>query len=283
MSQALELISEARCFGGWQRSYRHRSERCDCDMRFAVYLPPAAEHAPVAALYWLSGLTCTEDNFSTKAGAQRYAAALGIALIMPDTSPRGLELAGEDDDWDFGSGAGFYVTATQAPWAGHYDMYGYVVEELPALIEAQLPLQPGLRAISGHSMGGHGALTIGLKHPDRYRSVSAFAPICAPMRSPWGRKALSGYLGDDETQWRQYDASWLAAHQPIAQTLLIDQGTADPWLDEQLLPEVLEEACASSGQPLELRRQQGYEHGYYFVSTFIGEHLEFHHAALTGA
>ncbi|MCC5861375.1 MAG: S-formylglutathione hydrolase [Gammaproteobacteria bacterium] len=281
MSQAPELINEARCFGGWQRTYRHASTRCNSTMQFAVYLPPAADQARVPALYWLSGLTCTEENFSVKAGAQRYAAELGIALVIPDTSPRGLGLAGEDDDWDFGSGAGFYLTATEAPWAGHYDMYGYVAEELPALVEATLPLLPGVRSISGHSMGGHGALTIGLKHPERYRSISAFAPICAPMRCAWGRKAFSRYLGKDHARWREYDASWLAEHRPCAHTLLIDQGTADPWLAEQLLPEELERACAASGQPLELRRQLDYEHGYFFVASFIGEHLRFHQAALS--
>jgi S-formylglutathione hydrolase len=280
MSPTLELLSEARCFGGWQRSYRHLSVSCASPMRFAVYLPPAAEHRPVPAVYWLSGLTCTEDNFSTKAGAQRYAAELDLALIIPDTSPRGLGLPGEDDDWDFGTGAGFYVTATEAPWAGHYDMHRYVAGELPALVEAELPVVPGLRAISGHSMGGHGALTLGLRYPERYRSVSAFAPICAPMRCPWGRKAFSRYLGEDHTRWREYDASWLAEHRPSRHRLLVDQGTADPWLAEQLLPEQLEQACAASGQPLELRRREGYEHGYYFVASFIGEHLRFHHSAL---
>jgi len=283
MARSLEMISEARCFGGWQRSYRHRSVLCNSAMRFAVYLPPAAENTAVPALYWLSGLTCTEDNFSTKAGAQRYAAELGLALIIPDTSPRGLGLPGEEDDWDFGSGAGFYLTATEPPWAGHYDMYGYVAEELPGLVESELPLLPDVRSISGHSMGGHGALTIGLKQPERYRSISAFAPICAPMRSPWGRKAFSRYLGEDHTRWRDYDATWLAAHQPSNHELLIDQGSADPWLAEQLLPQEFTRACQESGQALRLRMQPGYEHGYYFVSSFIGEHLRFHHAALTGA
>lgn len=280
MTPAPETVAEARCFGGRQLTLRHRSSRCGCDMQFALYLPPATAHGPVPALYWLSGLTCTEENFSVKAGAQRYAAELGLALVIPDTSPRGLSLPGEDERWDVGSGAGFYVTATEPPWAGHYDMYGYVADELVTLVEDHFPLERGNRSISGHSMGGHGALVVGLRNPDRYRSISAFAPIANPVRSPWGRRAFSAYLGDDEDTWQAWDASVLARTRPSRHRLLVDQGDADPWLAEQLMPGALREACEASGQRLELRMQPGYEHGYYFVSTFIGEHLAFHREAL---
>ena len=281
MTTAPETVSEARCFGGRQLTLRHRSSTCNSEMRFALYLPPAAERAPVPAVYWLSGLTCTEENFSVKAGAQRYAAELGLALVIPDTSPRGLSLPGEDERWDFGTGAGFYVRATQAPWAGHYNMYDYVADELVALVERHFPVQAGNRSISGHSMGGHGALVVGLRNPERYRSISAFAPIAHPSRCPWGRYAFSQYLGDDESTWRAWDATVLAREQPGAHRLLVDQGADDPFLDEQLMPEALREACEASGQPLELRMQAGYDHGFFFVSTFIGEHLAFHHDALT--
>jgi S-formylglutathione hydrolase len=275
----LELISQARCFEGWQRTYQHASVACGCPMRFAVYLPPQADTGPVPAVYWLSGLTCTEDNFSTKAGAQQHAAALGLALIIPDTSPRGLDLPGEDERMELGTGAGFYVNATRSPWGNHYRMYDYVARELPELVPRHLPVDGSRKSISGHSMGGHGALTVGLKNPDNYRSISAFAPICAPTHSGWGRSAFTHYLGEDEQQWQQYDASYLAAHQPCRHELLIDQGSADPYLDE-LRPDDLRSACAASGQPLKFRERAGYEHGYYFVTTFIGEHLSFHAAHL---
>ncbi len=279
MSQ-LELISEACCFDGWQRTYQHASEACGCPMRFAVFLPPQADNDPVPALYWLSGLTCTEDNFSIKAGAQQHAAALGLALIVPDTSPRGLGLKGEDERMELGTGAGFYVNATEEPWCHHYRMYDYVAHELPELVPVQLPVDPARKSISGHSMGGHGALTVGLKNPAAYRSISAFAPICAASRSGWGRTALSNYLGADERNWQPYDACYLAEHQPCQHELLIDQGSADPYLDE-LRPDDLKKACARSGQPLTFRDRPGYEHGYYFVSTFIGDHLKFHAAHLS--
>lgn len=275
----LELVSEARCFGGWQRTYQHASAACGCPMRFAVYLPPQSESGAIPALYWLSGLTCTEDNFSIKAGAQRYAAELGLALVIPDTSPRGLGLHGEDDLMELGSGAGFYVNATQAPWDQNYRMYDYVARELPDLVPSQLPIDGARKSISGHSMGGHGALTVGLRNPAAYRSISAFAPICAPSRSGWGRTAFSHYLGDDPIAWQPYDASYLAESQPCDHTLLIDQGSADPYLEE-LRSHDLKAACARSGQPLDFRDRANYEHGYYFVATFIGEHLRFHAAAL---
>ena len=278
MSQ-LELISEARCFDGWQRTYQHASEACGCPMRFAVYLPPQTESGQVPALYWLSGLTCTQDNFSVKAGAQQHAASLGLALIIPDTSPRELELPGENERMELGTGAGFYVNATRTPWNRNYQMYDYVAQELPALVAAELPTDANRKSISGHSMGGHGALTVGLKNPSSYRSISAFAPISAPSRSGWGRTAFENYLGPEEDSWQQYDASYLAEHQPCDHELLIDQGSADPYLDE-LRPDDLKAACARSAQRLNFRERPGYEHGYYFVSTFIGEHLKFHAAHL---
>ena len=276
---ALKIISEARCFEGWQRTYQHASTACDCPMRFAVFLPPQAESRPVPAVYWLSGLTCTEENFSTKAGAQRLATQLGLALVIPDTSPRSLGLEGEDDLMHLGTGAGFYVDATQAPWHRNYRMYDYVARELPELVPRELPIDPQRKSISGHSMGGHGALTIGLKQPQNYQSVSALAPICAASHSSWGRTAFSHYLGDDPQQWQQYDASHLAQSQPCDHVLLIDQGSADPYLEE-LRPDDLKNACAQSGQPLNFRNRDGYAHGYYFISTFIAEHLIFHAEAL---
>jgi len=250
-------------------------------MRFAVFLPPAAaaEHSRVPALYWLSGLTCTEENFSVKAGAQRYAAELGIALIIPDTSPRGVNIAGEDAQIDIGTGAGFYVNATEAPWAAHYRMYDYIRDELVALVNAELPIDPARKSISGHSMGGHGALLIGIRNPDSYRSISAFAPIAAASRSSWGQPALTAYLGPDQTRWLGYDVAAQIRNNPSRHELLVDQGGADPFLD-RLRPADLKEACRDSGQRLNYRERPGYDHGYYFVSTFIGEHLKFHAAAL---
>lgn len=281
MSQSkLEKIAEWRMFGGRHAVYQHASQVCNCTMRFAIFLPPQSETAPVPALYWLSGLTCTEENFSTKAGAQRYAAEHAIALIIPDTSPRGLDLPGEHKDWWFGSGASFYLDATVSPWRDHYNMYSYVVHELPQLVEANFHLNAGVRAISGHSMGGHGALQIALKNPHHYRSVSAFSPICAPTQSPWGRHALASYLGDDQERWDQYDSTALALQQPISQTLMVDQGSVDEFLEAELKPELLQQACQQSGQSLELRMQHGYDHSYYFVASFIGEHIAFHAQAL---
>ena len=246
-------------------------------MRFAVFVPPGAESARVPVLYWLSGLTCTEENFIAKAGAQRAAAELGIAIVVPDTSPRGLGYPGEAESYDFGVGAGFYVDATQPPWSAGYRMYSYVSRELAGLVEEHLPVDPARAGIFGHSMGGHGALTIALKNPQRYRSVSAFAPICSPLRSPWGEKALSRYLGADRTRWRDYDATALIEDRGWkGPPLLVDQGTRDPFLETELHPELLRQACERAGVPLELRMQEGYDHSYYFIATFVEDHLRFH-------
>jgi S-formylglutathione hydrolase len=274
----IERIEHRACFGGWQDVYRHRSAVLDCDMRFAVYLPPQAAKAPVPVLYWLSGLTCTEQNFITKAGAQRYAAEQGVALVAPDTSPRGEDVA-DDDGYDLGKGAGFYVNATTTPWSRHYRMYDYVVHELPQLVEAQLPVTR-VRAISGHSMGGHGALIIALKNPGRYRSASAFSPIVAPSHVPWGKKALSTYLGDDIEAWKAYDATELIKTARERLPLLIDQGDADEFLHTQLQPGLLKAAADAVGHPVILRMQSGYDHSYYFVASFIGEHVAYHATAL---
>ena len=276
----MEKLSANRIYGGTQEAWQHESSACGCTMRFGIYLPPQAEHAAVPILYWLSGLTCTDENFATKAGAQRVAAELGMAIVMPDTSPRGLGLPGENDDYDFGSGAGFYLNATQAPWAGHYNMYDYVVEELPALVNQHFPVDEQRVSISGHSMGGHGALTIALKNPDRYRSVSAFAPIGAPTQCRWGEKAFTGYLGDDRATWQQYDATELVKTSQLPGEILLDQGGADDFLQEQLKPELFAAACEKAGQPLRLRMQPGYDHSYYFIATFIEDHLRFHAASL---
>lgn len=276
---SIERVSESRCFEGRQIVYKHASAACACTMRFAVYLPPAAEKGPVPALYWLSGLTCTEENFSVKAGAQRYAAELGLALIIPDTSPRGVNIPGEDAQMDVGTGAGFYVNATQAPWAAHYRMYDYIRDELPAVVNANLPVDPARKSISGHSMGGHGAIIIGIGNAQSYRSVSAFAPIASASRSAWGQHALTAYLGTDRRSWSEYDAAAVIRAKPSRHELLVEQGLADPYLD-QLLPNELKEACRASGQRLTYRERVGYDHGYYFVSTFIADHLRFHAAAL---
>lgn len=281
---SLEKIGDHLSFGGRQLRFGHHSDVLGCAMKFSVFLPPddsirtADGKAPV--LYWLSGLTCTDENFVHKAGAQRIAAILGIAIVCPDTSPRGADVAeAPDGAWDLGLGAGFYVNATQAPWSNHYRMYDYVLNELPALVEATQPVSDELRAISGHSMGGHGALVMALRNPGRYRSVSAFAPIVAPSRCPWGRKAFSAYLGADEDTWLRYDASALVAdalHLPT----LIDQGDADSFLQEQLQPQLLLASAESAGYPLEYRLRAGYDHSYYYISTFVEEHLRFHAAHL---
>jgi S-formylglutathione hydrolase len=246
-------------------------------MRFGVFLPPQAPTRRVPILYWLSGLTCTEENFIVKAGAQRVAALLGIALVVPDTSPRGLDLPGEAADYDFGLGAGFYVDATEAPWSQGYRMYSYVVGELRDAVAAAFPVDPSRAGIFGHSMGGHGALTIALKNPRFYKSVSAFAPICSPTRCPWGEKALAGYLGDDRSRWREYDATALIEDRGWSgPPILVDQGTKDPFLEIQLKPELLQAACTRRNVPLELRMQDGYDHSYFFISSFIEDHLRFH-------
>jgi len=281
MSSPLTLASEHRCFGGSVAFYRHASQACGGEMRFGVFTPPQAASRKVPVLYYLAGLTCTEETFLAKGGAQRLAAELGVMLVAPDTSPRGAGLPGEDDAWDFGTGAGFYVDATQAPWASRYRMYTYVTQELPALVTGHLPARPDREGIFGHSMGGHGALVCALRQPGRYRSVSAFAPIAAPMHCPWGQKAFGGYLGPDTEAWKAWDASELVRglRQPLP-ALLVDQGSRDKFLAEQLLPEQLREACAAVGQPLTLRMQEGYDHSYFFVSTFMEDHLRHHAAAL---
>jgi S-formylglutathione hydrolase len=278
----IESISSTKAFGGWHKQYSHHSSTLNCAMRFAIYLPPQAESQPVPVLYWLSGLTCTDENFMQKAGAQRIAAELGMAIVAPDTSPRGEGVADDPDGaYDFGLGAGFYLNATKPPFSQHYRMYDYVVNELPALIEAHFPVTEQ-RSISGHSMGGHGALTIALKNPHRYNSLSAFSPICHPMDCPWGIKAFRGYLGDDQQQWQQYDSSELMAKSQQFVPALVDQGSKDNFLDEQLKPQIFVQAAKNKGYPLELRMQPGYDHSYYFIATFIEDHLRFHakHLAL---
>ncbi|MCC7327651.1 MAG: S-formylglutathione hydrolase [Burkholderiales bacterium] len=273
----LEQVSASRCFEGTQAVYRHASQATASPMRFAIFLPPQAATARVPVLYWLSGLTCTEENFVVKAGAQRVAAELGVALVAPDTSPRGLKLPGDRDDWDLGEGAGFYVDATCLPWSAHYRMYSYVSEELPELVAASFPVDAARAGIFGHSMGGHGALVIGLRNPSRFRSISAFSPIASSMRCAWGEKALTTYIGDDRTQWRDYDATALIEdHGWSGPPLLVDQGAADPFLDAQLRPELLEEACARRSVPLVCHRRDGYDHSYHFIATFIESQLRFH-------
>ena len=274
----MERIEHRACFGGWQDVYRHRSAVLDCDMAFAIYLPPQAQDGPVPVLYWLSGLTCSEQNFITKAGAQRYAAEHGIAIVCPDTSPRGDGVA-DADSYDLGKGAGFYVNATQAPWAAHYRMFDYVADELPGLVEAHFPVT-GARAISGHSMGGHGALVLALSKPGRYRSVSAFSAFVAPSSAPWWQKAFAAYLGEDRAAWAQYDASQLIGAAADRLPMLIDQGESDEFLDAQLQPWRLKEAANAAGYPVYLRMQPGYDHSYYFIASFIGEHIAHHAAAL---
>ena len=274
----LERIEHRACSGGWQDVYRHDSAVLGCAMNFAIYLPPLTETQRLPVLYWLSGLTCTEQNFITKAGAQRYAAEHGVILVVPDTSPRGDGVA-DADGYDLGKGAGFYVNATQAPWSAHYRMYDYVVSELPALIEANFPATDA-RAISGHSMGGHGALIAALRNPGRYRSVSAFSPIVAPSQAPWGEKAFAAYLGDDREVWKAWDATALIAEAQERLPLLIDQGDGDEFLAAQLKPELLRAACKAAGHPLQLRLQPGYDHSYYFIASFIGEHIAHHAQAL---
>ena len=273
----LSIISESRCFNGIQRIYSHASRATNCTMRFAIFLPPQAASRKVAALYWLSGLTCTEENFITKAGAQRIAAELGIALIVPDTSPRGAGIPDETGSYDFGMGAGFYVDATQSPWSHNYQMDTYIHDELFALIAAHFPIDTNRAGIFGHSMGGHGALTIALKHPDQYKSVSAFSPICSSMRCPWGEKALSGYLGPDKKTWRQYDVTALIEDKGWkGPEILVDQGSKDQFLQEQLKPELLLSACQQANVPIKLRLQEAYDHSYYFIATFMEDHLRFH-------
>ena len=276
----LEILSETRCFGGRQITVKHDARSTGTPMRVAVFLPPQAEHGPVPVFWFLAGLTCTEDNFTQKAGAQRVAAELGLALVAPDTSPRGDDVP-DDEAYDFGKGAGFYLDATEAPWSANFRMRTYLEDELPALLAAELPLDLTRQGLSGHSMGGHGALTIGLRNPGRFRAVSAFAPIVSPMNCPWGEKALSRYLGEDRAAWRRYDACALIADGARLPEILVDQGTADPFLADQLKPDLLEEACRTAGITLTLNRRDGYDHSYFFIASFIEDHLRWHAARLS--
>src|SRR5436190_12674999 len=276
----IETLSERRCFGGVQGFYRHESAVTGGPMRIGVFVPDGAERSSRPALYYLAGLTCTEETFAIKAGAQRAAAALGLVLVTCDTSPRAARFPGDDADEDFGLGAGFYVDGTEAPWRASYRMDTYVTRELPTVVEANFPVRGDARGIFGHSMGGHGALVLALRNPDRYRSVSAFAPIVAPSQVPWGRKAFAGYLGPDEATWAAYDACALVRARPVPTPLLVDQGTADKFLDAQLKPELLEAACADAGQRLQLRRHAGYDHSCYFIPSFVDDHLAHHARAL---
>ncbi len=277
----MKIVAESRCHEGRQLTVEHASSACDCPMRFAVFLPPAqSETARVPAVYFLSGLTCTEENFTVKAGAQRFAAECGLALVVPDTSPRGVGIPGEDDADFLGSGAGFYVNATQAPWSAHYRMYDYVSKELPELVEASFPIDPARRGICGHSMGGHGALVVGLRNPGRYQSVSAFAPISNPTASPWGRGAFSAYLGEEGPAWEQYDASLLVRKAPLDLEIRIDLGSADPFREEELMVERFLAACRESGQRVSFHLRGGYDHGYFFIGSFIEAHIRHHASAL---
>ena len=282
MAEAFRLLSSHACFGGTQNFYEHDSAQIGLPMRFSVYLPPAAKLGAVPAVVYLAGLTCNEETFPAKAGGQRVAAELGLALIAPDTSPRGTQIEGQSESWDFGVAAGFYLDAVQPPWAQHWRMESYLVQELLVQVGKQWPIDIQRLGITGHSMGGHGALTLALRHAGLFKSLSAFAPICAPMQCPWGRKAFAGYLGADEKLWAQHDASALMrAHGKalLPSAILIDQGLADKFLEEQLHPHLFEAACAQAGQALQLRRHEGYDHGYYFVTSFIESHLR-HHAQI---
>ena len=283
----LELLSEHACFGGVQRFYRHASSVIGLPMQFGVYLPPQAllPGAKVPVVFYLAGLTCNEETFAIKAGAQQHAARLGLAIVTPDTSPRGTDFPEQSDHWDFGVGAGFYLDATEAPWSAHWRMESYITQELHALVGEHLPVDTARAGIFGHSMGGHGALTLALRHPGQYRTVSAFAPIANPVNCPWGHKAFTGYLGLSQHTWGEHDATELVAQYPVPpypQGILIDQGLADKFLPNQLRPEAFEAACAAVGQPLTLRRHPGHDHGYYFIQSFVGEHLAHHAAGLTG-
>ena len=281
MSKELKLVKQHQCFGGTVNYYFHSSSTCNIEMRFSIYLPPQARSKLVPVVYFLSGLTCTEENFMAKAGAQQFAAKYGLVLVAPDTSPRNTGIVGEDDDWDFGTGAGFYINATSEPWKKHYQMYSYIVEELPEIIIKNFPIQPNKQSIFGHSMGGHGALICALKNPEKYQSVSAFAPISAPIRCSWGQKAFKNYLGSNQENWRDYDASELVLNSGYNRPILIDIGTADPFLaQKQLLPEVFENACKKVSLPLILRMQKNYDHSYYFIASLIEEHIHYHAEAL---
>ena len=278
MSASINLLSENRCFDGTVGFYSHQSQVCNSEMRFSIYKPPQASSQSVPVLYFLSGLTCTEENFTFKAGAQRFAAQYGLMLVVPDTSPRNTGIEGENEDWDFGSGASFYVDATLAPWKANYQMYSYIVKELPAIITDNFPVRADKQGIFGHSMGGHGALVCALRNQELYKSVSALAPIVAPLRSSWVDKAFTKYLGDNRETWKEYDSSELVITAKYKHPILIDQGAADKYLD-QLQPHLFEEACKEVNQPLTLRFHPGYDHSYYFIATFIEDHIR-HHAAI---
>jgi S-formylglutathione hydrolase len=276
LTAAISLRAQSWCFGGQVGFYTHLSDETGTEMRFGLYVPPQARKAPVPVLYYLAGLECTDETFLIKSGAIRLASELGLMLVTPDTSPRGAGIAGEDVDWDFGTGAGFYVDATAEPWSRNYRMYSYVTRELPALIEANFPAHPDRRGIFGHSMGGHGALVVALRQPERWRSVSAFAPIANPSVVPWGTKALGNYLGVRSASWDDYDASRLMALKPFPAAILVDQGLSDKFLETQLKPQSLEDAAKLSGQKLILRRHEGYDHSYWFIQSFVADHLRFH-------
>lgn len=278
----MEIIAQHRCFDGTLSFCSHTAESTSCAMRFSVFVPPGIRQGRAPVLWWLSGLTCTEENFSAKAGAYRAAARAGIIVVAPDTSPRGADVA-DDASYDLGQGAGFYVDATESPWREHFQMYTYITEELPSIVQAEFPVRADAQGIAGHSMGGHGALVLGLRNPQQYRSVSAFAPIVSPMQCPWGQKALTAYLGDDDGQWAQYDATSLmsrAGDRSNCDEILIDQGLADDFLTEQLQPELFEQACESVGQTLRLQRHEGYDHSYFFIASFIDAHIEHHQRIL---
>ena len=272
----LNLISEHACYGGWVRFYSHESRECRSEMRFSVYLPPQAEKGKVPVLYYLAGLTCTEETFIMKAGAQRVAAELGMMVVAPDTSPRKARFPGDDASWDFGVAAGFYVDATQAPWSQNYRMYSYVTRELPEIVQSLGPARMDRQGIFGHSMGGHGALVCAFRNPQQYLSVSAFAPISSPSQVPWGIKAFSGYLGEDREAWKQYDASELIRGKRYARPILIDQGSRDKFLEEQLRPDLFADAVRESASELHFRMHPGYDHGYYFIATFMEDHIRHH-------
>ncbi len=277
---SLETKSQVKVAEGALSFHRHHSQTCNAEMNFSIFVPASTQKGPAPVLYWLSGLTCTEENFMVKAGALQAAARLGLILVAPDTSPRSLNLPGEHDSWDFGSGAGFYLNATQQPWSRHYRMFDYISTELPNLLAEHFPVDLEREAISGHSMGGHGAMVVALRQPGRYRSISAFAPICAPSQCPWGIKAFTHYLGNDLTSWQAWDSVALLQLAERVPPLLVDIGTADGFLETQLKPEALERVCHGRSHELSLRYREGYDHSYYFISTFIGEHLAFHHAHL---
>ena len=278
----MESIACSKMFGGEQRRYKHKSETLSCDMHFSIYLPPQVSEGRVPVLYWLSGLTGTDENFVIKAGAQRVASELGLAIVMGDTSPRGEDVPDDPEQaYDFGLGAGFYLNATQAPWNKHYKMYDYVIQELPALINDNFPVDSSRQSIFGHSMGGHGALSIALKNPDQYKSVSAFAPIASPINCPWGCKAFKSYLGEDVSTWQEYDSAALIAKATTHLPMLVDQGTADEFLDNQLKPELLLEAAEKAGYPLQFIEREGYDHSYFFIASFIEDHLRFHKKILS--